>query len=202
MAFSGYKFTKRERVLLVVLIVAALGVLWYFAVYNPCQDRLAKAQSKQASVQTDIDAATVKKTKMTKMQNEIAKAQQAASSSSELPAYDNVVNLTNELNSVLSAANTYSLKFDNVETSGNIVRRKVTLDYTAATYDDAKSILNKISDGRYRCMLGDMSINDSKSGQSTSTSSNAIALNSSSSNSSAGRFSVNVSLTFYESKSS
>lgn len=199
MAISGYKFSKREKVLLVVLIVIALGVLWYFAVYSPCQSNLRRAQSKQSSVQADIDTATIKKTKMTKMQDEIAKTQQTASSS-ELPAYDNVVNLTNELNSVLSAANTYSLKFNNVETSGSIVRRKVTLDYTASTYDQAKSILSQLSNGKYRCLLGDMSINGTKSSQSTS--SNAIALNSSSSSSSAGSFSVSVSLTFYESKSS
>lgn len=199
MALSGYRFSKRERVLLIVLLVIALGMLWYFAVFTRCQDNLQKATNQQSTIQTSIDTATLKKTKMTKMQNEIAAAKLNGSTATALPLYDNVVNLTDELNGILAAANTYSLNFEGVETSNGIARRKVTLTYTAASYDQATSILSQISGGQYKCMLGDLAITDSNNSSKTSTSSNAIALSSSSSSAAAGPVSVNVSLTFFES---
>lgn len=63
-----------------------------------------------------------------------------------------------ELNSILKNSQSYSLSFGTVDSSQSIVRRSISMQFTAVNYDAAKDILQQLHDSQYRCLLNDVNI--------------------------------------------
>ena len=62
-----------------------------------------------------------------------------------------------ELNGVLSSAEEYSLSFGTVDAEQTpVIRRRISLSFTAPDYGSARQILQQLHDGAYRCMLDDL----------------------------------------------
>ena len=60
------------------------------------------------------------------------------------------------LNDILEAADDYSISFNDLTRDGDQVRRNFTLQFTAANYDTMTKIISQLTEGKYRCLLGNV----------------------------------------------
>jgi hypothetical protein len=194
-----YSFSRREKILLAVLILIVLGALWYVLVYTGCADSYTRAQTAIDNTQTDIDTATVKLSKMKTMQSELAALQKSGATQTTLPKYDNVQNLTAQLNTILSAADTYNLSFESPEAgTDNVMRRGVTLTFGCGSYATAKSIITQLDQSSFRCLIDTVSLSQAGTSSTKTTTATTVAGSTSTNASSSSAVSVSMHLTYFE----
>ena len=187
-----YTFSKREKVLLVILALIAIGILYYQVIYRNVQDQLDSLNSQISEAQDETVTATAKLSKMKTMQAAIDSYKAAGLKATEMPSYDNITPLMAELNTTLASSSDYTLSFDDVDTSSTTVERGVDLTFGASSYASARSILDSLLQGSYPCSLDEFTITDNSATQSTSKGYTVVTGTASS------NVSVTAHFTFYE----
>lgn len=170
-----YTFSRREKVLILVLTIILVIFAWYQFVYVNIQNQLSTLDQQIAEVQDTqvIDAAKIQK--MNTMQKAISEYQAEGLVKKTMPAYDNQQNVMNELNGLLATTTNYSLTFDALDTgTAGFVKRGVTLVFGCGSYADAELILTNLSTGAYPCSIDSMNIVDNTANTSTSTTSYSV----------------------------
>lgn len=153
------KITKREKVLLAILILLIIGSMYYLLFYTPMQEKIAAYETEFAELDDAVILYEAKAMQMKKMQQELETLKMEALTTDgikEMPAYDNSRKLMESLNFILDAALEYSVTFNSTETSEQIVRREVTLNYKCKNYKQAKKILEQIHEDRYPSIIKDV----------------------------------------------
>ena len=191
-----YSFSKREKVLLVVLAILLVGALWYLLVYQGTQTRTQQAQQELESAQATLSTQEDQLASMTTMQKELDSLK-SSGTAVPLPDYDNQSNVLAELNTILGSVNTYSLSFAEPAVDDNgIVRRTVTLSFGCADYATARATLDAIEASQYRNQIQTCAISSSGS---TSTSTNSIvASRSTVTSTSTASYTVSVTVIYCE----
>lgn len=211
----NYTFSKREKAMILGLVVVLIIVLWYRFVFVATQDEMSKIDTQISETQSQIILNQAKLAQQQKMQDDIAKFKLAGMTATEMPAFDNTQPLMAELNGILSATSEYSLKFEDVNdpksssskgssssssdgssgkstsSSSNVVKRGVSLTYNCSSYQEARVILNSLVHGRFPCSIDDFSLTDKTVNLSTGS-------NAGSGSSSSAPYTAAVHLTFYE----
>lgn len=178
------KFTARETVLLFVLSVLLLGLFYYFILYRPVSQEVERCASQQVPVEEELELQMLKAARKRKMVEELENAPDKVQG--ELLPYNNIKNEITDLYDALHPAVTYSLSFSEAVASGNIVRRDISISFQADSYRNVRSILKRMHDSPYRCIIKDLSVTVNKSRGESSGMSEADLVN------------VNVTVTFYE----
>ncbi len=195
----NYSFSLRERVLMLILVAILLSATWYQFVYSACQDQISTAQDDAADIQVNIQTASMQVASMKSMQDTIDAKKASGVQPTQLPAYDNLQQLTASLNSILANTSGYTLDFtDPVSASVNVMRRDVSLSFTCDSYAQAKEVIATLDASPETCTIGDVSISMGASGSSASSIAASIVNTSSSSSA----VSVSLALSFYESTAS
>ena len=172
-------FTIREKIIILVLLVLLLGLAYYQFVDKPVRSALETAASEKSALETELTAVKAKVAQLEKMKNEIDDITRTGAYA-KMPSYDNSKEVIALLNDVLGSTG-YSITFSNRVQSGNMVRRNITLRFTADSRDTIKKVFKQLTGSDYRCLVGDMSISpSSSSGKSSST------------------YTVTATVTFYE----
>ncbi len=170
--------SAREKILLLILILMGIFAGYYYAFYIPSQEKITFYEEEAILIDDQIIVAEAKTAKMAMMNKELAEIKSGDMSNiKELPAYDNSRNVMNSLSLILANATQYDVSFSGVTEDDGIVRRDITLNYSCNSYDSAKSILSRIYNGDYRCLIKDLHITQSS-----------------------GTWSVNVQITYFEYK--
>ena len=104
-----------------------------------------------------------------------------AKTGSVVASYNNIKNEISALNDIFGAASTYNFDFNQAIKDGDAVRRDINISFTAGSYSTAESIIEKLHDCKYRCLIRNISINTS-SGEGISS----------------GSVSVSMTVTFFE----
>lgn len=186
-----YTFSKREKVLLVVLAVMLIAVVWYELVFQGVQQQLDDLDGQIAAAQDEMVVDTTKAQRTKQMQEAIAAYQAQGVTPTSVPAYDNVQPLMAALNATLSASTRYTLTFDDVDTSdGSLAKRGADLTFGATSYTSARSILNALMEGPYPCSVDELVVTDNAAAQGTGGAASGA--------SGGDAFSVRAHLTFYE----
>lgn len=150
-------FSTIEKVLIAVLIVALLGAAYYFGVVKNVAD--TKAANEQALASLEDEIASQRSVNMLRTQMEAELGDLGSLSSLPVVAtYDNVSNELAELNSILSKASAYDLKFSAPEKSGTTIRRVVSISFTTPNNESALNIIGELKNGPYRCEITDFSL--------------------------------------------
>lgn len=102
-----YVFTKREKFLLVVFVVLALGAVWYCGIYAPLEARIHAADT--TDLEDEISLEQIKAQKLQVMQAEID--ENKAAGLPELQTYNYFKNEVEELNQIFSTATDFNLAF-------------------------------------------------------------------------------------------
>lgn len=152
------KLTAREWVLLALLGIIALVSGYILLYYNPMSLRRDAAVADAALYDEQAEAANLRVAQKRRMERELAEIFAADDDPKGLAPYDNLQPVMLELNSILAAAEDYSLSFGTVDGEERIVRRSISLSFTSGDYGAAKSILQKLHDSDYRCMLENLTV--------------------------------------------
>ena len=153
MKFLSRDFTQKERILLIVLAVLLLVVFYYYVVDMPLRDQKAELESRKSSVESELTIANAKVEEYEKMAKDLKKMNGDAS---KMESYNNRTNEINFLNDLLANTSSYSINFEPVTVDKNQVRREFQLAYTCGSYDEAITILEKLSKCKYRCLISDV----------------------------------------------
>jgi hypothetical protein len=150
-------FTTREKVLLLIMLVLLIGALYYFGVVKNVVDSQADNTEKLTEITLQTKAQEALAAEYAKKKQEL----DSMGPSGGLPVvapYDNVKKELEELNSILGAATTQTLSFDNPTLEGSTVRRMVKINFITPNYDAAFGIIESLQQGSYRCLVQDVSM--------------------------------------------
>lgn len=154
------EFTQREKVLLLLLTVLLMALGYVKLFFEPLQANLAAAQARQAEAENTLLVEQVKLSRMQAMEAELEALKASGNvQDAALPPYDNVENVMVQLNAILSAAQDYSLTFQEVAFGEDgLASRPIQMTFTAGRYDAARSILNDLYHCYYRCSLDSVAV--------------------------------------------
>ena len=152
------EFSTKEKVLLVVLVVVLLALAYYWFVHVTVTEALDRAQSQKETLETELTSVQARVTVLRRMQSEIDKIQ-TDGTFMKMPSYNNSKEVTKLLNNVLGDLG-YRISFANVSQSGELVRRNITLEFSAPDYDTVERVLTGLAGSEYRCLLGNVSCSE------------------------------------------
>ncbi len=150
-------FTKREKIMFLVLAIIVIIAAYYFLVAKNVSDIKTANDARYQELQVQIEAQQKISANLAKMKKEL-EGSNGVQSLSYVASYDNVKNELDELNSILSGTSNYNVTFDQPVLSGQTVRRNVKLTFSTGDYDSAIALVEKLQNGRYRCEIADMSL--------------------------------------------
>ena len=153
------KLSTKEIILLIILALLVVGTCYYFFFLTPYNNDMANIRNQSADIDTQIQTAQIQVASLRAKQEEIDKIM-ADPNATEIAPYDNEKEVMKQLNSVLRGkCIEYNLSFsDPVIDDSGLVRRNVQLSFRAANYASAKSILQKLSDSHWRCIINNLSV--------------------------------------------
>lgn len=151
------EFTKREKILLVVMCVLLLGILYFQFVYKPAKANIKKYDT--TDIQEQLLTEQAKATSIEKMKNEMATNK--ASNVGEVSSYNNLTNEISALNDIFTPANTFNLNFAAPVKDGGAVRRNIDITFSAGSYNTAESIIDALYSCKYRCLIRTVNITSS-----------------------------------------
>lgn len=152
------KISKREKIMLAVLLVLIVGCVYYLFFLTPNLEKQASLKEEITAMDDQVIMAQARVNHLNKMKKDLKAIKEENKDIKEVPAFDNSKKLMNSLNLILSQAVQYTLNFTGTEETDGIVRRNVALTYECAEYEDVRAILQDIHDGKYPCVLQDVSI--------------------------------------------
>ncbi len=143
----------RDAVLLILLALVAVGVLYYYLVYRPTEERIAALQTQQVQVQTEIDTLNTKLELLTKMQNELP---QLRADNKPVAPFDNSKPVMQALNNIMAPSQEFNITFtvEQGEEGEPVVRRLVNIEFLCANYASAKGIIGNLVEVPFRCQIG------------------------------------------------
>lgn len=170
------RFSKRENVLLLILVVLLLAVFYNQVLLVPTQKAMLQAELDLSSLQSSIDLELMKAQRITSMQQQLEEIEDGTRFVAPVASFDNTNGVVDHLNSVLASSEQYSLIFYPTGTNKNetLVARPIHMVFTARSYDNARQIISELYAAPYRCMITSFSITaGGGAGQSSATLPNA-----------------------------
>ena len=152
------QLTVREWMLLALLGVILLVSGYIMLFYMPMTSERDLALSEAESCRAQTEAAQLRLEDKRRMERELEELFAAPRPPLGIPDYDNLRPVMLELNTILSGTTDYSLTFSAVDASQTIVRRSIAMSFTTDSYGSAKTVLRRLHDSAYRCMLDNVSI--------------------------------------------
>lgn len=151
------KLSKREKVLLVVLIVIIIGVSYYKFVYEPINSQIDRMNSDREREQTELTTLLPKIKLKNEMQATVDKIK-AQGAAERIPVYDNSKELMVALNKVMSAAESYTINFGEADRDGYIFIHKILISFTAGTYKEARQIIQNLTTETFVNQISDINV--------------------------------------------
>lgn len=144
-------FTKGEKALLLILVIALLAIGYYLLVFKPVKDGIEKANAESDNLRVELTAIQAKVAVLERMQNEIDDIM-ADPNISVMPSYNNK-KAVNKLLSEILGNMTYSASLSNLTRNGDQIRRNVQLQFTAPSYAAMEEVLERLNNSEYRCLI-------------------------------------------------
>ncbi|NLC75914.1 MAG: hypothetical protein GX685_11965 [Clostridiales bacterium] len=180
------EFTKKEIVLILILVAILMGLLYYQFIFTDIQNK--KASFDTADVEDEIMIEETKANTIANMQAEI-EANKGNESTGYVETYNNLKAEINMLNDIFSDSDTFSFGFDQVTADGDAVRRNINATFTTKDYATARKIITELHDSKYRCLIRNLAI--AAQGTKTAEGTSELDLNN-------GPVSVSLTVEFFE----
>ena len=155
MKVMSRQFTRVEKLILLVLIVFLLGLGYYEFVDKPVREAIASSELDLQLYDSQITTLQARLAQLTKVQNNLNALR--ASGETYMASYNNSKEEVAFLNDVLAETLQYTISFSNIQRNGNLIRRQFTLQYRIKGYSEAEEITQRILEGPYRCIVGNIS---------------------------------------------
>ena len=155
----NYTFSKREKVLLLVLAAILVLLAWYLFVWQAAAAQRQAIDADIAEAQAQTIVANNRLASMDSMQSAIAERKAAGVAPVQLPDFDNTTALMAQLNTVLASTVDYKLTFDDLDRSAEgIVARGVTITFGCESIDAARNVMAQLEQGPFVCAVDASSI--------------------------------------------
>ena len=156
------EFTTKEKLLLLLLSLILVGLAYYQFVDRPVRQALATAHQQQMDLNTELKSVEAKLERMRRMRSEMDDVT-AGGTASEMCSYNNSKAEIAMLNDILSDTLQYAITFENVTREGDQIRRNFSLQFTVESYEHVEAVLKALNESHYRCLIGDVRCNASRS---------------------------------------
>ena len=150
------ELSRREKVLLMVLALLSLLALYFFVVHQPVTTAIQNAEAEGEVVSTEITILEAKVAKMAQMKAAIGDADIPP-----IPDYDNQGAAITFLHSVLPTSTEYQVSFGapvQVVEGRPVVARQMSLEFHAASYEQARTIVDQLEACPFRCLMNQLQI--------------------------------------------
>ena len=149
-------FTKREKVLIVILVCILIALAYFWLVDSPVRNGIAEAKSDEEAAQTELTAVNAKIEGLSRMQAELDSLGKSGRGG-YMASYNNAKAEISALNDILSETDEYVIAFADLTRDGDQVRRAFTIQFTTTGYKAAKNTIINLENSEYRCRIGDLS---------------------------------------------
>lgn len=166
--------SAREWILLGLLAVIILVSGYIMLFYTPMTMRRDNAREETELCRIQIEAASAQVEEKHRMERELEELFARESNPTRMADYNNLQPVMLELNTILAGTEDYSLSFGTVDTSESIVRRNISLSFSAGSYQTAKEVLRQLHDSAYRCMLDGINLGLGQEGGGVSVTGNIV----------------------------
>ena len=156
-------FTFVEKIIILVLSVVALGLVYYFLVFEPVNSGIASANSQKEVLETELQVVNTKLDSLAEMEEELD-----GSNATYMLSYNGTKKETALLNDIFASASEYNISFNDVTRQGNQIRRNFYFSFKTTSYDTVQSIMKKIANSEYRCLINDCSMSNTNGTYSVS----------------------------------
>lgn len=159
MSILSREFTTREKVFLIILLLVIFGLGYYRFLDVPIRSRIASAEADRDAAQAELTVLEAQLARMQAMQDELDENELGGS---YLASYNNRVAEIRLLNEILADTVEYTISFSDVTRSGDLIRRGITLQFTAPDFETMQKVIDALCDSEYRCLVGNIrcSMND------------------------------------------
>lgn len=147
------QLTAREWVLMALLGVILVVCGYILLFYMPQTAERDRCLEEAESVRAQIQATQIRLEEQRRMEQELEELFSGDTPPLGVADYDNIKPIMEELDSILALTDEYRLSFSISDASQPIVRRSVSMTFTADSYQRAKTVLQRLHDSAYRCML-------------------------------------------------
>ncbi len=153
------ELTKREKALLLVLVVLVLVLGYFKLVLQPINDQVSQYKAEAEAQQIQLEQDQIKVAQMNKMQQAIDQIK-ASGESRSIPQYDNSGKLMTELHQIMSATLDYSLDCSAGTTQDSyIMLRPIVMTFRTSTYEQARQIIDQLCASENISQISDVNIN-------------------------------------------
>lgn len=151
-------FTTREKIMLLCLAIVILATLYMKVVYIDAADTMREYPTLMQEAQQELAIEQQKNDALQTMQKELKRVKATGEQVQKVPDYDNSQKIMEEFNRILLPCQDFSLDFLPLEQDGNIIRRKIDLQFTCSNYATAEQIVKEIDEMQYRCQITSLAI--------------------------------------------
>ena len=168
--------TPKEKFTFVFLALVVVLALWYLLFFTPTKASIEQLGIDKESFEGQTNNLNLQLVTYRKWQQELGIDMNSQSDDfAKIADFNNIRELTAELNTILADATTFSMSFAQIsppeEQGKDCYRRDVSLNFSTPSYAKARAILKKLNESQYGCLLQDVSIAESadSAGESTVT---------------------------------
>ncbi len=163
------KSSNRDKVMMGILALVVLAALWYLLFFTPTKERIEELRG------VDSQVGLIQETKeenngvvedinelkgwMEDLGLSIEDADDNAkiTNFTKIADYSNMVQLTDELNQVLGATETFSMNFTTPTRGENCWRRDISITFRTPSREDAYNVLRDLNEMEHGCLLNNIS---------------------------------------------
>ena len=162
-----HKFTAREKLLILICAVLAVGIFYYEVVYKTVTDSVAKYDV--TLLEDDLTAAQMKASQEAQMKKTINDSSSTVQKGT-IEVYNNLANEVNALGTILNGqAENVAITWSSPTLTDTTVRRQAVITFKAADYQSARTLIQSISDMPYRNIINNVFVTNDTSGSSGAT---------------------------------
>lgn len=155
------EFTFREKILILVAAVLALGLIYYNFVYKYFQNQIALYST--ASLEDELMVEQNKAMRISQMQQIIEESKGKVKG--DLSVYNNQSAEIIEMGKIFDEdGDNVSISWSDPVLTGTIIRRDVNISFHTDSYQKFKNVLKKMSEMQYRCLIGNVTVSDGRNG--------------------------------------
>ena len=173
------KTSSRDKILMGVLALVVVAAVWYMLFLTPTKNKIAELQAQQEAIKTENDEVVgdinILKDWMTELGLTIDDTDETVTDFTKIADYNNLVQLTDELNQILGVTSTFSLNFTTPSREENCWRRDIAVTFKTGSREDAYDVLRSLNEMEHGCLLNNITFSvaqDKEGGETASVSCN------------------------------
>lgn len=151
-------FTRREKIMLVLLVLVLLVGLYFLCVHRPVEAQLEELAAEKEELELKTEVAQVRLLQRNLMKQELDEIfALPADQITVMPPYNNLEALMVQFDSIFMGLEP-KLNFPEIRLEEGIITRPIEFEFDAPSYDQARAILTRLTRTGQRSLLDGLSI--------------------------------------------